>query len=270
MKFCKYLLYIIASFTIFSCNNELSNPEADQLISYKNLDYFVKDGVLNIRNNDVFEKLIVENSKKTAEELAEWQDSVGFECFQSYYNTIFEEYEQIIGGENPIVNLEKYKHDYMDYIEMPGGMIDGLPDYSISPRVNMYYATVANVNGLVKINGETIDAKNIVRLKSASSCYKSISDRRMWVDVYTTTSTGNILSVNVSQQKKILFGWASYKTQYYWQLEPYATTTWYTSGDVPSDWIITMPMPYGTNYLRIWNRGVGESNACTFTLPITF
>lgn len=270
MKARKFVLFILASYTIFSCSNELSNTEVDQLKSYKNLDYYVEDGILNIRNNDIFEMLIVKNSKRTKKELSVWQDSVGFECFQSHYNTIFEEYEQIIGGENPIANLEKYKYNYTDYIEMPGGMIDGLPDYSIRPRLDMIYATVANVNGLVIINGKTIDAKDIVKLKSASYCYKNTSDRRMWVEVYTTTSTGNILSVNVSQQKKILFAWASYQTQYYWQLQTPANTTWSTPGDVPSDWIITMPMPTGTNYLKMWNRGVGESNACTFTLPITF
>ena len=270
MKFRKLVLYILVSFSIFSCSNELSNPEADQLKSYKNLDYYVEDGILNIRNNDVFEKLIVENSKKSKEELAEWQDSVGFECFQSYYNTIFEEYEQIIVGQNPIVNLEKYKYDYMDYIEMPGGMIDGLPDYSISPRLNMNYATVANAKGLVKINGKTIDAKNIVKLKSAYNCYKNTSDRRMWVEVYTTTSIGNILSVYVTHQKKVLFAWVSYSTLYEWKLSDPATTTWSTPGDVPTGTIIVMPLPNGTNYLKIWNRGVLEPNACIFTLPITF
>lgn len=270
MKFRKFILFILASCTIFSCSNELSNTEMDPLKSYKNLDYYVEDGILNIRNNDVFEKLLVENSKKTKEELVEWQDSVGFECFQSYYNTIFEEYEQIIGAENPIANLEKYKYDYKDYIEMPGGMIDGLPNYCISPRLDMIYATVANVNGLVIIEGKTIDAKDIIKLKSAYNCYKNTSDRRMWVEVYITTSTGNILSVYVTQQKKIVFAWASYQTSYSWQLETPAITTWYTPNDVPTGTIITMPLPNGTNYLKMWNRGVGESNACTFTLPITF
>ena len=271
-KYKNIVICVLASFTIFSCNKEINIPESDEnnyLKSRENLEYYVENGILNIKDKKVFENLIVENSKKTKKELEEWQDSVGFKCFQTFYQSIFNEYEAIIEGENPIENLKKYEYSYKDYIEFPGGMIDDLPDYSINPRLNMIYATVANVNGLVKIKGKIIDAKNFVKLKSSSHCYKKTSSRRMWMDVTTThISTGNILDVQVSQQKKVVFAWVSYQTQYFWELETPPLGYYYSINDVPTGTVIYMPWPNGTNYLKMWNRGVGESNACTFTIPI--
>ncbi len=271
MEFNKLVLFVIAFFTIFSCNDELSvsKQEANELKSSEKSEYYVEDGILNIKDYEVFRKLIVENSKKSKKQLADWQDSVGFKCFQDFYQNIFNEYEEIIIGEDPIEKLKKYENKYKDYIEFASGMIDELPDYSINPRLNMIYATVANVKGLVKIEGKLIDAKNFVRLKSSSHCYKNTSTRRMWVDVTTThISTGNILDVQVSQQKKVLFAWVSYQTQYYWELENPPLGYYYTINDIPSGTIVYMPWPNGTDYLRMWNRGVGETNACTFTIPI--
>lgn len=271
MKFNKLVFFILAGFAILSCRNELSVTDQDinQLKSLNELEYYVEDGVLNIRDYDVLKKLTIENSKKSKVQLAAWQDSVGFKCFQTFYQTIFNEYEAIIEGENPIENLKKFEKRYQDFIEFSGGMIDGLPDYSINPRFNMNYASVANEKGFVKISGKMVDAKKYVKLKSSSHCYKTTGTRRMWVDVTTThISTGNILDVQVSHQKKVLFAWVSYQTRYHWELETPPLGSYYTIDEVPSGTIIYMPWPNGTNYLRMWNRGVEEAYACIFTIPI--
>ncbi|MGM0408842.1 MAG: hypothetical protein ACQERU_12730 [Bacteroidota bacterium] len=232
-------------------------------------DVYVENGILHIKDKAAFERIIVENSKKTEEELVFWQDSIGFDCFQVAYNIIFNEYIELLDNKNPIENLENFKTIYSDFVEMTGGTIEGLPDYSIKPRINPIYATVANIDGLVNIGGELINAKEIVRLKSSGYCYKNTSTRRMWVEVINTHySTGNILAVEVSHQKKILFAWVSYKTKYFWELENPPLGYYYTNGDVPTGYAIYMPWPNGTNYLKMWNRGVGESNTCTFEIPI--
>jgi len=265
MKIRNLTLVIITYIVILSCNKEINNHESiddNHLKSTERLEYFVEKGILNIRDYEVFEKLIVENSKKTINELIEWQNTIGFNSFQVFYSKIFDEYEEIVQNESPIERLHQYVQMYSNYIEMPGGTIDGLPDYSIKPKINALYASVANIDGLVKINGKIIDAKNAVKLKSSRRCYKNTSSRRMWVEVFWThPSTGNIMAVEVSHQKKVLFAWVSYSTQYYWELFNPPLGYWYTPGDVPNGYAIYMPQPNGTSYLRIWNRGVGENNA---------
>lgn len=258
-----FVLGIIVLFAITSCKKDdvVLDPHL-QVKSGENVDIYVEDGILNIKNENVFRKLVELNSKKSFNDLKNWQDSLGFENFLSIYKSIFSEYEKIVEGDNPVQRLRKFKVDYKDYITMATGSYDGLPDYSIEPVINMLYATVANTNGLVRINGKLIDAKNIVRLKSVDSCYKSTSTRRMWIDVNRYTN-GNIASAYVTHQKKVLFAWVSYSTQYYWELENPPLGYYYTYDDVPSGYTIGMPIG-GTDYLRMWNRGVGESNSCTF------
>jgi hypothetical protein len=230
--------------------------------SAEKADVYVENGILNIKDESVFWKLVELNSKKTFNELKSWQDSLGFESFQSVYESIFSEYEDIVEGENPIEKLEQFRNDYKDYITMATDSYDGFPDYSIKPVIDMLYASVANASGLVKIDGKLIDAKHISRLKSVDSCYKSTKRRRMWIDVNRFTN-GNIANAYVTHQKKVLFAWVSYKTQYYWELENPPLGYWYTNGDVSSGYTIVMPTG-GTDYLRMWNRGVGEENSCTF------
>lgn len=132
---------------------------------------------------------------------------------------------------------------------------------SIKPVIDMLYGTVSNADGFVKINGKLIDAKNIVRLKSVDNCYTKTSKRRMWVEV-TRFGPGTIMNEYVSHQKKVVFAWVSYQTEYYWELEnpPYG---YYSTHEIPSGVLLAMPTN-GTNYLKIWNRRVGETNACTF------
>lgn len=262
MKFINIALIVLASFIIFSCSKEINIPEQEENLLKSNLEYYVEDGILNVRDKKVFERLIVRNSKKSIEELISWQDSLGFESFLSVYESIFSEYERIIEGENPIERLEQFRVDYKDYITMATGSYDGLPDYSIQPTIDMLYASVANANGIVKINEKLINSKNIIKIKSVDSCYKSTSRRRMWIDV-NRFSNGNIASAYVTHQKKIVFAWVSYKTQYYWELENPPNNYWYTNGDVSSGYTIAMPTG-GTDYLKMWNRGVGDTNYCIF------
>lgn len=257
------ILITIALFATISCNKDETMLTPQLLIkSAEKADIYVENGILNIRDESVFKELVEINSKKTIDEIKSWQDSLGFESFLFIYETIFLEYEKIIEGENPIKRLEQFRVDYKNFISMGTGTYDGLPDYSIKPIIDMLYASVVNANGLVKINGKLIDAKNIIRLKSIDSCYKSTGSRRMWVDI-NRYSNGNIANAYVTHQKKVLFAWVSYKTQYFWELENPPLGYWYTNDDVSSGYTILMPT-LGTNYLRIWNRGVGESNACIF------
>jgi hypothetical protein len=258
-----FIPVFIAIIAIVSCNKEEALFETElQTKSAENEDIYVKDGILHIKDESVFWKLAELNSKKTVNDIIKWQDSLGFKSFLSVYVSIFSEYENIVEGANPIGRLEQFRVDYKDYITMASGSHDGLPDYSIRPVIDMLYGSVANSSGLVKINGELIDSKSITKLKSIDSCYKSISNRRMWIDV-NRYSDGKIASVYVTHQKKVLFAWVSYSTQYLWELENPPYGYWYTNGDVPSGYTIVMPTG-GTDYLRMWNRGVGDSNSCTF------
>ncbi|KAF0235773.1 MAG: hypothetical protein FD181_3273 [Prolixibacteraceae bacterium] len=259
----KLKLICVLLLAIVSCNTDDLLLEPQSLVkSAEKIDIYVESGILNIKDESVFWKLVELNTKKTFDELKSWQDSLGFESFYSIYESIFSKYEIIVEGKNPIVELEQFRNDYKDFITMATGTYDGLPDYSIKPVIDMLYASVANANGLVKIGGKLIDAKSISRLKSVDSCYKSTSTRRMWIDINRFTN-GNIANAYVTHQKKVLFAWVSYKTQYYWELENPPFGYWYTPGDVSSGYTIVMPTG-GTVYLRMWNRGVGESNSCTF------
>lgn len=163
-------------FAIVSCSKDDALLEPQSLLkSAEKADIYVESGILNIKNESVFWKLVELNSKRTLDELKSWQDSLGFESFYSVYESIFSEYEKIVEGKNPILELEQFRSDYKDFIIMATGTYDGLPDYSIKPVIDMLYASVANANGLVKIDGKLIDAKSISRLKSVDSCYKSTS-----------------------------------------------------------------------------------------------
>lgn len=258
-----FILGIITLFTIVSCNKDDALLEPQLLEkSAEKADIYVENGILNIKDESVFWKLVEVNSKKTFDELKSWQDSLGFESFFTVYELIFSEYEKIVEGKNPLEELEQFRNDYKDYVTMATGTYDGFPDYSIKPTIDMLYASVANANGLVKIDGKLIDAKSISRLKSVDSCYKSTGTRRMWIEIYRF-SNGNIANAYVTHQKKVVFAWVSYKTQYYWELEYPPLGYYYTIGDVSSGYTIVMPFG-GTDYLRMWNRGVGESNSCTF------
>lgn len=254
---------IIAMFAIVSCTKEETIYEAELFTKSAEIkEIYVKNGILHIKDESVFWKITEINSTKTTEEILKWQDSLGFESFLSVYETIFTEYEDIIGGKNPIEKLEQFRADYKDYVIMATGSFDGLPDYSIKPIIDMLYLSVANAEGYVNIDGKLIDTKSIIKLKSVDSCYKSTSSRRMWIDV-NRFSNGNIASAYVTHQKKVLFAWVSYKTQYYWELENPPYGYWYTNGDVSSGYTIAMPTG-GTKYLKMWNRGVGDTNYCVF------
>lgn len=246
-----------------SCSKDASLVEVK-----KNSDVFVENGVLNIKNQTVFEKLIIENSKKSLEELKEWQDSLGFESYQVFYNDVFTEYEDVIENATSIEPLEDFKNTFLDYVFFPGGEIDGLPNYVMHPNVDSKYITVSNRYGKVKIGGYLVDAKNVSNLKSASvfgqmDCsHKSDDGKRRMTIVFTPSpyyTWGT--PVHVWHAKKVWFAWVAYKTQYWWQEERNGTVE-STNADIPTDmWIY---LHAGSSYLKIWNRGIGESNACDF------
>ncbi|MGQ1890521.1 hypothetical protein ACT29H_08760 [Thermophagus sp. OGC60D27] len=257
------IVLIIGYFLIFTSCSQTEDLDVQTQIP----DVYVDNGILVIKNQSVLNNLILSNSKKSKEELTAWQDSLGFECYQIYYDEIFSEYEEVVNNAKSEAPILEFINTYKNEVFIPGGTIDGLPDYSIEPKVVPPYLTVANKDGIFKLGNETIVStkEKLTTLKSVStfSCSKKHDKRKMNIQLTVNDPKSNYNYVRVTHSKKVLFAWVSYSTKYYWRYSPNDPGYFATDNDILSGTMFNLLR--GSNYLEMWNRGVGEDHKCIFS-----
>ncbi len=265
-----YFIFIISLISFASCSKDAGIEPSPFRADTMNTDVSVKNGMLVIKDKETLNKLILNHLNKSPEELKNWQDSIGFKSYQLFYDDIFAEYESVV--ENAI--QEQSENSILEFMEankdnatFPGGNIDGVPNFSIEPKVSASYTSVANMNGKFILGSEIIDATKIggTLLKSVDSftCDKKHDKRKMHIRLTVDDPNFSYNVAEVTHRKKILFGWVSYSTRYYWRHYANDPNYYYTSGDVGSPYRIVLQRY--SKYLEMWNRGVGEGQKCVFS-----
>ncbi len=267
----------INSFLIFAITNLflLSSCTKDNLSTNVQQDDFkVQNGVLYIKDQIVLDSLASLLESKTDEEKIQWENEIGFKSYNTSYNEIFNEYEAVI---NEITDLTQLPLMYTfidihkDKVDFPGGLIDGIDNYSMEPKFKSPYLSLINENGEIYVSNKKMSLieKSLKSTVFCGSCFSKTSSRKMWADLSydgrffdnNTYTYYELYNVRLKAQKKVLFGWVSYKTTYYCK-QP-NDETWHSFGKKSSGSNVLLKSNVKFNEILFASAGVGKSRACT-------
>ncbi len=250
------VLAVLMLFVAVSCDKK----EADVLENnQEHLEYWVENGVLHVKNEEVLNRLMQENAKKSTEELKAWEEKLGFESYKSFYNQVFSEYEDMRDAAVAANSDEPYyefKSMYEDYVDFPSELIEGAPNRSIAPKVDFSLMTLANREGELVVD----DSKKNATVKKAApddECYVKTKKRKTWIRIYWGTT------IQVTCKKKTMWAWWEYSTTLHWRPFADEKNVGFEKWKVRSGDQIHISSSH--NYVEAYTSGSGFSRRCKFS-----
>ncbi|MCW3788804.1 hypothetical protein [Plebeiibacterium sediminum] len=259
-----FLIFFLLPLIISSCSEDSIPENSDIENTLKNI--WVENGVLHVNSESTLDSLVLSNLEKTEDQLIEWQNSLDFENYQSFYNNVFDEYELMVEDAISKESDEPYFDfvaKYSEFVEFPSEPILGAPNRSMEPLVKSSFNTVVNKLGYIYVGDELINYTNKENsLKSSTSsyyCYKKTSKRKMKVTAEFGPNV-NKTTIHCGCKKKTLWAWWSYTTTFWARPNSYGIWTKWKAYDGD----VYYPTWVDVRYMEIFTDGVKSENKCIF------
>jgi hypothetical protein len=144
MKTIRLLFVLFATVALYSCSNEQENLNTDKPVNKE----------FEFANQAEFDATVLQLGKMNDQELKAWSDATGRKSLYSVYQEALEEASLLNSGSDYL----QFKEKYAESLYFPE--VDG--DYGpYLPLSNEKISVLLNPKGEVKINGETINLKDI-------------------------------------------------------------------------------------------------------------
>lgn len=272
------LLVLLTTLILISCQKE-----SDVLPKGNNANYYVENGILNVKNQTVLDSLVAANLEKSEEEVVAWSDSLGFKSLASVYKDAEKEKDAL--------TVEELKAKYEGKLVF--NTENGAEKEFTCAVENIGMAGLVDEDGSLIIAFEKKNFKNVshpsfqpkalANLKgSLGSTYAASfsSDHKRWFYVRYSGLfwSGHGISADhpetyswalineVRSEKKVWGGWIGYSTSFWGRLGSQAASQLAVyNGNNPG--IFKHIQPYGSVY-KVWTGGVPEAYAIKIVIDI--
>ncbi len=284
------LLVLLTTLTLISCQKE-----SDVLPKGNNANYYVENGILNVKNQSVLDSLVAANFEKSEEEVVAWSDSLGFKSLASVYKDAEKEKDAL--------TVEELKAKYEGKLIF--NTAKGAEKEFTCAVEDLDMAAFVNEDAEFVINGEIKDLKNINSkvfhplnesiLKAANtSDYHATFDGKRWFSVsirrgaiwyghYWSDNDRNTKAysnswyvlLDIKTEKKVWGGWKGYNTDLYFRnIQTGTTGGWCISHNLDYNSALYPGRYWAGEYIasgysqRIWTGGVSESHGITVNVDV--